>query len=445
MILRYWRLKNKQLPIMKKAFLYLLIASISTALSGQAQQFVAKDIDNFWAAFDKITATKDSAAQYQYLKNLYLDQGTEGLKSLIQVRNYQPKEFIDAIKLYPKFWQSLRANSLNTQAHYPEIEADIAKLKNIYPPLKPATLFFLIGAFRTNGTILENRVLIGAELALGDETTVIEEFPEFRQNFFREHQPKRNLALLCTHEYVHTQQREPVEDLLSYCIYEGVAEYISCLATGKASNTPAIAFGKANQTKVIDQFLKDLHFGNLYNWLWGENRNELKIRDLGYYIGYEICERYCNMASDKTQAIKDLIELDYTKNEAIERIVDQSKLLPKPLSDLKKEYDAQRPSVLSVAPFNNKRKKVKPGIIPISITFSEEMDVEHRGFEFGPLGAEYAYEFHKIVGWSNQNRTFTIEVKVKPNRKYQTVISTRFRNKQGFRLQPFLVEFETTK
>jgi hypothetical protein len=73
------------------------------------------------------------------------------------------------------------------------------------------------------------------------------------------------------------------------------------------------------------------------------------------------------------------------------------------------------------------------------------MDVEHRGFEFGPLGAEYAYEFHKIVGWSNQNRTFTIEVKVKPNRKYQTVISTRFRNKQGFRLQPFLVEFETTK
>lgn len=119
------------------------------------------------------------------------------------------------------------------------------------------------------------------------------DLPQRFHAYYRDFKPRENLALLCTHEYVHTQQNQPVDNLLSNCLSEGIAEFISCKATGKASNTPSIAFGKLNTEKVVSQYVKDLFvMFNDYNWIWGENRNEFRVRDLGYYIGYSIAERY---------------------------------------------------------------------------------------------------------------------------------------------------------
>ncbi|MBK9046742.1 MAG: hypothetical protein IPL74_08575 [Bacteroidetes bacterium] len=103
--------------------------------------------------------------------------------------------------------------------------------------------------------------------------------------------------LLYAHEYIHTHKKEMAENLLSMCLYEGVAKFISCKVTDTKSDAPAIEFWKANQEVVIDKFVSDLFTRtNTYNWMWGENKNELKVRDLGYYIGYEICERYYNLS-----------------------------------------------------------------------------------------------------------------------------------------------------
>ena len=122
-------------------------------------------------------------------------------------------------------------------------------------------------------------------------------------------------------------------------------------------------FGKKNQQKVIDEFISDLYIiSNNYNWMWGENKNSLKVRDLGYYIGYEICERYYKAAKDKTKAIKTLIELDYHNEKEVEKIVDAVKLFPESVKKLKQNYEKQRPTVVSVSAFKNGSQKVKPGI-----------------------------------------------------------------------------------
>ena len=71
------------------------------------------------------------------------------------------------------------------------------------------------------------------------------------------------------------------------------------------------------------------------------------------------------------------------------------------------------------------------------------MDTNFRGFDYGPLGENHIYRFKRIIGWTNNNRTFTIEVEVDPNKKYQTNITSNFRNKQGIRLRQYLIEFET--
>ncbi|MEG0851151.1 MAG: Ig-like domain-containing protein [Flavobacterium sp.] len=432
---------------MKNFFLALFLISAKVSFSQTAgQKFVSTDIDNFWKAYEKVTSVSDSIKQHQYLNEFYLDKGSLGLKSLIEVRNYTPKEFLNSITKYPKFWNSLKENSTNVSNLYPEIETDIRKLKEAYPPLKPSTIYFSIGAFRTNGTIQNDRILIGSELSLADETTIIDELPAWRQNFYKEYNPRKNIALLCTHEYVHTQQKELVENLLSMCLSEGVAEFISCKVTDKKSNCPAIEFGKTNQEKVINQFIADLYImSNNYNWLWGENRNDLKIRDLGYYIGYEISERYYNASKDKAKAIKTLIELDYHNEKEMEQIVDASKLFPKSVKKLNQDYEKQRPTVLAISGFKNGNKKVKSGLRDITITFSEPLNGRNTGIDFGPLGKEFCPKLSPEKIWSSDKKTWTFKADLLPNKKYQILITNNFRKQNGVRLKPYLIEFQTAE
>lgn len=432
---------------MKKNLLLIICIGISLLTNAQAlkQSFVSTDIDNFWVAYDKISSTKDSIKQYAYLKEFYLNKGSDGLKSIIEVRNYTDKEFIDAINNYPIFWKSIRENTLKVKDLYPEINADLLKLKNFYPDLKQSTIYFTIGAFRTGGTIQNNRVLIGSELSLADKNTIINELPAWRQPFYKNQVPIEEIALLCTHEYVHTQQKELVQNLLSMCLYEGVAEFVSCKATGKKSTTPAMEYGKANEKRVVEKFVADLFLmSNNYNWLYGENRNEFKVRDLGYFIGYEICERYYTMAKDKSNAIKELIELDFTNEKEVERIIDLTNFLPKKLEELYNDYEAQRPKVISIAPFENGSQTVKPGLTKIKITFSEPLLKHNTGIDFGPLGEKYCPKVLPEKVFGEDGRTWTFEAELKPNQQYQLLISNNFRKDNGVRLKPYLIDIKTT-
>lgn len=423
--------------------LTLIITQISFGQTLQ-QKFVTDDITNFWEAYEKITSTSDSVQQYKFLHDLYIEKATIGLQSLIKVRNYTHREFIEAINNYPNFWASIKENTLTVPKSFSEIDANILKLRGAYPDLKPSTIYFTVGAFRTNGTIEGNNILIGSELALADSLTVVDELPKWRQVFYREYYPRDNLALLCTHEYIHTQQKEIVENLLSMCVYEGVAEFLSCLVTGKKSSSPAIEFGKANRDKVVKQFVADLFImSNNYNWLWGENKNDLKVRDLGYYIGYEICERYYNSSPDKKKAIKELIELDYTNEKQVELIINSTKLLPKTLNDLNKDYEKQRPKVISIHPFKNGSKNVKPGLTKITIMFSKPLNGYNTGIDFGPLGEKAIPKIGAERTWLKNATAWTFEADLEPNRHYQILISNNFRTKEGIRLKPFLIDIET--
>ena len=432
---------------MKKILFVILILSSTTFLFAQKikQTFVSTDIDNFWVAYDKIISTKDTVKQHSFLKTLYLDKGTQGLKSLIEVRNYTKKEFIDWITKYPKFWNSLRPNTLKVKSLYPKINLNIQNLKKAYPDLKPSIIYFSIGAFRTNGTVQSNRVLVGSELSLADKNTHIDELPDWRQIYYKAQNPLDEVSLLCTHEYIHTQQKELVENLISMCLYEGVAEFISCKVTGIKSYAPAIKFGKTNQKIVISKFVSDLFLmTNNNNWMWSENRNNLKIRDLGYYIGYEICERYYDLSKDKTKAIKELIELDYTNENEVERIVNITKLLPKTLEELNLDYERQRPTVIHLTPFENGNQNVKSGLTKITVSFSEPLAKSNTGIDFGPLGKDYFPKINSNRIFGEDGKNWTFEADLKPNHRYQIFIENNFRKENGVRLKPFLIDFKTT-
>lgn len=415
-----------------------------------AQQVFTSDVDNFWTAYDKITQTKDSVLQYRYLNDEYLSKGTEGLKLIREARNYTDKDYINAINSYPKFWNSVRKNTLKSKNLSKDLNKGIEKLRLIYPELKPTNIYFTIGALRTNGTIKDGRVLIGSELALADKNTVTEEFPENQRNarrLFFDSEPINDLILLNVHEYVHTQQNLPANNLLSNVIYEGIAEFVSTKAMNVPSAAPAIAYGKKNNEKVRARFEQEMfNMNNLYKWLWGNTPNEFGIRDLGYYIGYQMAENYYNQANNKQNAIKELIELDYANEAIIEDYVTKSNYFSKTLEELQKDYESKRPTVIGIKQFNNYSKNVDPKIKEITINFSEPLNSLNTGVDYGELG-ESAFPKNDIKKryWSNDNKSWTISVELDPNKKYQIMITSNFRNTTNYPLKNYLIEFETSK
>lgn len=433
-----------RLSSMKKCVLFIYCCLVASVC--HSQKIISTDIEHFWDAYPKINNTKDTAVQYQLLRTLYLNKASDGLKTLIKNKEYTEQDFMEHFTKYPLFWQSLKSNTQNLPRLYPAIHADLQKLKKAYPSFTSANLFFTIGAFRTNGTTEDRQVLIGSELSLADKSTHIDELPLARQTFYKTQNPLEELALLCTHEYVHTQQQPLTQNLLSKCLYEGIAEFISCKVTGKKSTTPAIAVGKANEAEVVAQYVKDLFIiSNDNNWLWGQNNNQLKVRDLGYYIGYEIAERYYNANKNKSAAIKTLIELDYTNETAVELLVDQSKLLPASLEKLYQAYEQQRPTILKISPFNNGSSTVEPGLTSITIYFSEPMVKYNNGIDYGPLGNQAFPEILPNRTFSDDGLSWTFTANLKPNQQYQILISNNFRKADGVRLKPYLIDFTTTQ
>lgn len=433
-----------------KNIITTLILCLLITITASAQQsttnFITTDIDNFWTAYDKITSTKDSATQYNYINQLFIDQGTPGLKAMMQARRYTAKSYIDAIIQYPLFWNSLRPNTLKAKIYAASIATNVSKLKALYPALKPSKIYFTMGAFRSGGTTLDGMVLIGGEIALANAQTVTTEFPKsldnLKENF--KNNSAQKLVFTNVHEYVHTQQKTTIGNyLLTQCVLEGVAELMAEKATAKASTLKAIAYGKLHAEKVKQAFAPQMFNPGEGYWLYSDDENEFGVRDLGYYVGYAICQKYYNKAKDKKQAIKAMIELDYNNEAALMSFVDQSRYFGKPVQTYKNEYESGRPVVTTIKQFKNNATDVDASVNQITMEFSTMMDKRYRNFELGPLGINNLLKVKSVKGFSEDGRSLTFEADLKPGTHYQLTIGDGFRSITGAPLKPYLIDIKT--
>lgn len=433
----------------KISFLFLIVivfASCKTKV--KTDNIVTTDIDNFWTAYDKIQTTQDSVQQMKYLKELFLDKGTTGLKAIMQVRRYKPAEYLEAINQYPKFWESIRKNTNSVHKYAEDIQEGIDNFKNIYPDFKPAKVFFEIGVFRTGGTALDSLVLIGSEIAMTDETVHTDELPKKLNNIksLAKLNPVNDLAFLNVHEYVHTQQNVSwAYDLLSQSVFEGSAEFIAEIATEKSSISPAISYGIENDEKIKSKFEKEMFVQSVYNWIWNNTNNEFNTRDLGYYIGYAIVKKHYDKATDKEKAIKEIIELDYTKPEVIEAFVESTGYFSKPLKHYKNEYEKNRPTVIGIEGIENGSQNVSTNTTQFKVLFSNEMDQRFRSTGYGSLGADHCPQTVS-ADFSEDGKSILYTIKkLKPNTEYEMVINFGYRTKRFFPLKPYTIKFRTAK
>lgn len=430
---------------MKRISTIILSLVFASAFSQKSAKIFTSDIDNFWVAYDSIQKTNDHTQKLALIKKLYTDKGTPGLKAFMKARDYNDTVFVNIIEKYPKFLNSIRPNTLTIKTKTNELEASIIRLKEIYPDLKEAEMYFTIGGLNSGGTVSGKMVLVGAELATGLPSTDVSELKdEWLKSVFAM-QSLDNIVSLNVHEYIHTQQTGDRRRVLSQSIKEGACDLMAELVMNKPLERKYLSYGAAHTAEVKNLFKKEMFTGNFTNWLYN-GRQKGESADLGYYIGYEICKSYYRNAKDKKKAVKDIIELNYNNDKAVEDFLTRSKFFTEKIDKQKliSEYEKNLPYVVKTDPANG-TVNVNADIKEIRITFSKEMVPGNYSFNLSDKGKEYM-PITKVIGMEKGDKTLVLGVDLKPGKEYEFVITNKsFASKDGYPLKDenLLIKFKT--
>ena len=102
--------------------------------------------------------------------------------------------------------------------------------------------------------------------------------------------------------------------------------------------------------------------------------------------------------------------------------------------------------MVAVEPFGNGAQDVDPNLTDITIRF--DRPVIGRGYSFnpGPGGMDKLFDFVEAKGYSDDNTSFTIVVKLQPDHEYEFYVLRDFSfvTPDGIRmLEDYLVHFRT--
>lgn len=432
---------------MKSVLTVIFSLVFASVFSQNLNKIFTSDIDNFWIAYDSIQKTNDYSKKLDIINKLYITKGTTGLKAFMKLKNYNDTVYINCIDEYPKFWTSIRPNTLSVKNKTDELNIAISTLKKLYPELKDAEIYFTIGGLRAGGMPAHNKVLIGTEIATGNPATDVS---EFKNNWYKSifsNQSLDNLVSVNIHEYVHTQQKDNNSSLLLHqAITEGSCDFITELVLGTPLQRRYISYGNLHFDKLKKKFKEEMFLSASENWLYnGQQKGD--SADLGYYMGYEICKSYYNNEKNKSQAIKDIIELDYSDEKVVENFLRKSKFFKEKISKKKllKAYDEKRPYIVKIAPFKNGAENVSSKLKEIRITFSKEMEPGDYSIDFSKKGSDF-YPIKNVKDFENNDKTIVLSVDLKPHKEYEFIISNRrFKSKDGYFLKEgeYLVKFRT--
>ncbi len=108
-----------------------------------------------------------------------------------------------------------------------------------------------------------------------------------------------------------------------------------------------------------------------------------------------------------------------------------------------KEFEAMKPKVVAIGEFRNESQEVSSDIKQITFVFDKPM-IGKGSIDYGKSRETGFPEFQKIVGYSEDSRKFTIQVKLKPNWEYEFIVNGKgFTSKDGYPLQDYVVRFKT--
>jgi Predicted Zn-dependent protease (DUF2268) len=241
---------------------------------------VTSDIALFWTAIDH--ASEDSLAAV--LEREYLEKASVGVRDFIPGRIMSAEDLAAYVRVHRATYDSVRVANLDVSRADAPIRAAFRKLKEIYPDAVFPDVYFVIGRFNSGGTSSQHGLLIGAEI----------------------YRDPASLPSIVSHELIHFQQHYANRPLLEHSFMEGTADFVGELISGRRMNIAAQEYGMAHEAELWKEFSAHFDDTNYFPWMYGRPTDG-KPNDLGYFIGYRIAQAYYNKASDKKQAIREII------------------------------------------------------------------------------------------------------------------------------------------
>jgi len=255
-----------------------------------------------------------------------------------------------------------------------------------------------------------------------------------------------NVVYLNIHEYIHTQQGRGSSRVLNQSIREGSCDFVAELALEKPIKTQYLVYGASRPDEIKLRFKKEMFSHDYSNWLYNGGQKSDDV-DLGYYVGYAISKSYYENAKDKPQAVKDIIELDFSDDAAVEDFLKRSGYFKERINKRKlmRQYNRSLPYIEKIEPFKNGAVNVSSDLNELKITFSKAMNTKGVSINYSERGREF-FPITKLKGYENGDKTLALFLELKPSTEYEFVITnTGFRSKDGYPLKhaEYLVTFKT--
>jgi hypothetical protein len=271
-------------------------------------KLITSDIANFWYAFDTATPENDD----RVFREEYLRRGTDGLKEFSRLKIDNLRGFIRSISRHSNYYSSIRTSSLALLSEESNIRSAYHRLKAVYPEAMFPPVYFLIGAMNTGGVTTKRGIVIGAELYTKTPSSPLDELNVWEQSVVG---PVEKMPLIVAHELVHFQQHfaKSPTNLLERSLIEGGADFIAELITGSLVNEPQHQYGNLHERELWNEFRAVMYGRDFSGWLYNgaafmaSGAYLERPVDLGYFIGYKICQSYYQRAPDKTKAIRDIL------------------------------------------------------------------------------------------------------------------------------------------
>ncbi|MCD2260897.1 gliding motility protein GldB-related protein [Psychroserpens luteolus] len=271
-----------------------------------------EDIDNFWKAYDKAKCFKSHADRAEVLQEEYIDKGSKGLQLLIKKDQLTAGDFATFIK-DTIFYNSIRSVTLNAKNDSEKIRKHLKSFERTYPKAQFNDIYFVVGQFKRAGTVIENTMIIEIEKNAVSSMTNSEFL--FNKDQLKSLNDYASLVPLIVHEQVHVNQKNiNTKNLLSKSICEGSADFLMYLQTGKFPLTlqETYSYGESNEAELWIKFQTDLdrNFKHIKtNWFYNYDRDDIPP-DLGYFMGFKICETYYNKSENKEKAIEFMLDIN---------------------------------------------------------------------------------------------------------------------------------------
>ena len=267
--------------------------------SAPSPEIHIEDVERFYKIYDAANG-RPTAEQ---LQRDYIDPGSEGLHALVRLRNVTGARIAETLARNPQIYSNARRCMAVLPRVKERVQVALSTLARLNPEARFPPVTVVVSRGKPAGIGYPD-----SGIQIGLEAVCAADFmnPNVEERFVH----------VISHEYVHVQQapapagREDLT-LLERSLLEGGAEMISELISGLAGQAhfPALTLGREKQIETA--FLAAQDKTDLSAWL--DNSTLEKPGDLGYWVGHRVTKSYYQHATDKRQAVHDMLQMTDAK------------------------------------------------------------------------------------------------------------------------------------